>query len=522
MGGVTLSEVAGSYFPVKRRGSQFWACCPFHAERSPSFCINDEKGVYKCWGCGAGGSTARFVMEMDKISFPEAIRKLGAIAGIPVVEEESEYEKATKALYAANENAFDFFFESLLGPAGKSARAHLRSRGFNREICEAWGIGYAPESYVLKGDETTLLRSGLIYDGGTPRFRDRIMFSIRNESGSLAGFSGRALGDHPAKYLNSPDSTIFSKGKILFGLNKAKSSVMESGEIVLVEGQIDAIRCHLAGITNAVAPMGTAFTDAHGSTIRRLCGSAILVFDGDKAGLEASRKAYAGLSSKGVDTRAVFLPDKKDPDDFILGGGNLALAIAEAKLYPEALAQHLPSRTPEEKLSAIKQVGFAVSRLQDGITRDDMTVRLAKVIGVAPNDLGKYVAMAGGHDAMPTTTVMLRGEGVRFLMAHLLYCGKAKAMEFDWSLIDDPAIKGILDSDYIAGNEASIASVLGKLDGSVEASVSGVSKSDRESVDIRSVYRALLDQAVKRKAEEVASSGEIDKLIPLIDALKRL
>jgi DNA primase len=513
---VRLSEVAGDYFPVKKRGGRFVALCPFHRERTPSFFINDDRGSYKCFGCGAGGSVFRFIMEMDKISFPEAVRKLGAKAGVAIEEQESEADKLRRGLLSVVYKANQQFFSLLLSKEGVEARKILKERGFNREICEQWGIGFAPKGYALSGHADDHTLSGLTYDNGTLRFTNRIMFGIRDESGTLVGFSGRTTDNHPAKYLNSPESSIFYKGKLLYGLDKAKRSIIDSGQAVIVEGQIDTIRCHLSGITNAVAPLGTGFTASHGSTIRRLCGEAVLVFDGDKAGKEAASKAFAGLASLGVKVRAVMLPDG-DPDSFIVSGGDLASLISEAKLYPEALAESLDKDSIENKQIAMGKVGQALSVLEDGIERDELANRCAKLLGIKPSQLKKKMAMGGGHIALPTETRYgeQKGESWKQLVAHLLLCGKESALAYNWNLLADGDIQTIMDSDYEAGNPSSIAKIISQLDNNAEAAISGISHQDVADLDIHSIYKSMLEAEIKRRTSMV-------DLMPLLDTLKGL
>jgi DNA primase len=513
---VRLSEVAGDYFPVKKRGGRFVALCPFHRERTPSFFINDDGGSYKCFGCGAGGSVFRFIMEMDKISFPEAVRKLGAKAGVAIEEQESEADKLRRGLLSVVYKANQQFFSLLLSKEGVEARKILKERGFNREICEQWGIGFAPKGYALSGHADDHTLSGLTYDNGTLRFTNRIMFGIRDESGTLVGFSGRTTDNHPAKYLNSPESSIFYKGKLLYGLDKAKRSIIDSGQAVIVEGQIDTIRCHLSGITNAVAPLGTGFTASHGSTIRRLCGEAVLVFDGDKAGKEAASKAFAGLASLGVKVRAVMLTDG-DPDSFIVSGGDLASLISEAKLYPEALAESLDKDSIENKQIAMGKVGQALSVLEDGIERDELANRCAKLLGIKPSQLKKKMAMGGGHIALPTETRYgeQKGESWKQLIAHLLLCGKESALAYNWNLLADGDIQTIMDSDYEAGNPSSIAKIISQLDNNAEAAIQGISHQDIADLDIHSIYKSMLEAEIKRRTSMV-------DLMPLLDTLKKL
>jgi DNA primase len=513
---VRLSEVAGDYFPVKKRGGRFVALCPFHRERTPSFFINDEKGNYKCFGCGAGGSVFRFVMEMDKINFPEAVRKLGAKAGIAIEEQESEADKLRKGLVSVVYKAHQQFFSLLLSKEGVEARKTLKERGFNKEICEEWKIGFAPKSYALSGNTDHHTLSGLTYENGTLRFTNRIMFGIADEAGTLVGFSGRTTDNHPAKYLNSPESPLFHKGKLLYGLDKAKRSIIDSGQAVIVEGQIDTIRCHLAGITNAVAPLGTGFTAIHGATIRRLCEEAVLVFDGDKAGREAASKAFAGLASLGVKVKAVMLPDG-DPDSFLVSGGNLASLISEAKLYPEALAESLDKNSIEDKQIAMGKVGQALSVLEDGIERDELANRCAKLLGIKPSQLKKQAAMGGGHIALPTETRYgeQKGEAWKQLIAHLLLCGKESALSYNWNLLSDSDIQIIMDSDYEAGNPASIAKIISQLDNNAEAAIQGISHEDIADLDIHGIYKSMLEAEIKRRTSMV-------DLMPLLDTLKKL
>jgi DNA primase len=513
---VRLSEVAGDYFPVKQRGGRFVALCPFHRERTPSFFINDEKGNYKCFGCGAGGSVFRFIMEMDKINFPEAVRKLGAKAGIAIEEQESEADKLRKGLVSVVYKAHQEFFSFLLSNEGTEARKILKERGFNKEICEEWKIGFAPNRYNLSGNTNHHTLSGLTYDNGTLRFSNRIMFGIADEAGTLVGFSGRTTDNHPAKYLNSPESPLFHKGKLLYGLDKAKRSIIDSGQAVIVEGQIDTIRCHLAGITNAIAPLGTGFTASHGATVRRLCGEAILVFDGDKAGREASFKAFAGLASLGVRVKAIMLPDG-DPDSFLVSGGDLASLISNAKIYPEALAESLDKNSIEDKQIAMGKVGQALSVLEDGIERDELANRCAKLLGIKSAQLKKKMAMGGGHIALPTETRYgeQKGEAWKQLVAHLLLCGKDIASNYNWNLLSDSDIQTIMDSDYEAGNPSSIAKITSQLDNNAEAAIQGISHQDIADLDIHGIYKSMLEAEIKRRTSMV-------DLLPLLDTLKKL
>jgi DNA primase len=456
-------------------------------------------------------------MEMDRVSFPEAVRKLGAKAGIAIEEQESEADKLRNGLVSVVYNANQQFFNLLLGKDGTGAQGVLKERGFNRNICKDWNIGFAPKSYALSGNTNHHTMSGLTYDNGTLRFTNRIMFGIADESGNLVGFSGRTIDNHPAKYLNSPESSIFHKGKLLYGLDKSKRSIIDGEEMVIVEGQIDAIKCHLAGITNAVAPLGTAFTESQGAIVRRLCKRAVLIFDSDSAGLEAARKTFAILAPLGIDIRMVCLPNGQDPDQFLADGNDLASLIKKAPSYIDALADRIKSY--KIKLDGIKELGFAISRFEDRLTREAEIARVAPKVGTTMGELKKQVALCGRtspRDNQPRPV----SESLRLVLSHLLYHGKDKSVGFDWSLVGEPAIEIVMASDYQAGNEASIALVLAKLDAGSESAVSSTDPEEARDLNIEEIYRLMVRSAIRKKADEISyGAATPDELNPLIRVL---
>lgn len=456
-------------------------------------------------------------MEMDRISFPEAVRKLGAKSGIEVSEEETEADRERKSLLSVIYNTNKQFYSILLSRDGAAGRTILKERGFTREICETWDIGFAPKSYHLSGSANHHTLSGLTYDNGTLRFTNRIMFGIRDESGTLVGFSGRATDNHPAKYLNSPESMIFHKGKLLYGLDKAKRSIIDSEEMVIVEGQIDAIKCHLAGITNAVAPLGTAFTESQGAIVRRLCSKAVLIFDSDSAGREAARKAFAILAPLGIDVRMVGLPKGQDPDQFISRGGDLAALIKQAPSYIDHTIDKISSYS--SKMDGIKELGFAISRFEDRLTRESEIAKAASRVGTTMGELKKQVALCGRtspRDNQPRPV----SESLRLVLSYLLHFGKERAIGFNWGLVGEPAIEIVLSSDYEAGNEASIALVLAKLDAGSESAVSSTDPEEAKDISIEEIYRLMVRSAIRRKADEISyGAAKPEDLNPLIKVL---
>src|SRR4051794_31844209 len=305
-----IVEVISSYFPLKRAGSAWTALCPFHQERSPSFRVNPQRQMFKCFGCGAGGSVFRFVMDYEHIDFPTAARKLAERAGIRIEEQEltpEDYAKVgqRKRLLALHAAAADWFHARLMkGQAGDTARQYLKGRGINAEIARSWKIGYAPESWdaLLNWAQRegynmeALTASGLIttrepdedhrqartYD----RFRHRVMFQICNDLGEVIAFSGRTLQANPkaAKYVNSPEPPLFNKASVLCGLHKTKRALIDKQSAIVCEGQLDLITAFEAGVQNCIAPQGTAFTAKQARILKRYVEEVVLCFAADPAG----------------------------------------------------------------------------------------------------------------------------------------------------------------------------------------------------------------------------------------------
>lgn len=516
-----LSEIASSYFPLKKKGNQFWGCCPFHHERSPSFAINDDKGLWKCWGCGKSGNVFGFIMEIERVSFPESVSLLASRLGIEVEQAKSgAADNKRRLILDSLEKASESFFRCLVSKVGEPARMALKARGFDRRMCEIWGVGYASEFMDIGVGMEEQIAAGLCYENGSPRFKNRITFGIRNESGVLLGFSGRALDNHPAKYLNSPETLVFNKGRLLYAMDRARRPIIDSGEAIVVEGQVDAITCHKAGLTTVVAPLGTGFTAVHGQMLKRLCNRVVLAFDGDNAGQEAARKAYAGLVGLGIEVRYAVMPHKVDPDGFIRGGGDFRKMVDEAELYPVALAKSLPMNTIEEKEEALDRVGYALSCMEDGISRDSLATDLSRVLGVKPSVLKKRAAMGGGHINIPTMDGGGISETERQLIAHLLQCGKDLARPYDWKMVVSQYghICAIMDSDYEAGNPSSIAPIIAKL-GDRANGVLTTHCEEVHDIDVKSIYKSMVESSLKKMRGD---GSKMDDMLPLLATLKSL
>src|SRR5213593_1922230 len=319
-----IVEVIGSYFPLKRAGANFKALCPFHREKTPSFTVSPSRQTFHCFGCGVGGSVFRFVMDYEHVDFPSAVRKLAARVGIPVIEERGpigadDQVEARHILLQLHGEAAVWFHENLIKREfAEPARKYLNKRGITGEIAKRWQLGYAPEEWDAFGswargrgyNARDLIASGLVKTkddaDGMPshtsydRFRGRIMFPICNDIGEVIAFSGRLLKDEDgaAKYLNSPETQLFRKGNVLFGLHKSKRALIEVSCAVVCEGQLDLISLFEAGITNVVAPQGTAFTESQARILKRFVNEVVLCFDADTSGQKAAERSLEALLQK--------------------------------------------------------------------------------------------------------------------------------------------------------------------------------------------------------------------------------
>ncbi|MFZ0916361.1 MAG: DNA primase, partial [Candidatus Udaeobacter sp.] len=364
-----IVEVIGSYFPLKRAGTNFKALCPFHQEKTPSFIVSPSRQTFHCFGCGAGGSVFRFVVDYEHIDFPAAVRKLAGRAGITVVEksggrgagDEERQRELRQRLLKLHTEAAQWFHENLIKrEVGKAAREYLRSREITVEIAKRWQLGYAPDEWDAFGswarsreyDVRDLIASGLVktrdeadstsnqtsnfkpqtsYD----RFRRRIIFPICNNVGEVIAFSGRLLQDEEgaAKYLNSPETALFRKGSVLFGLDKSKRALIEADSAVVCEGQLDLISLFESGITNVVAPQGTAFTEAQARILKRFVNEVVLCFDADAAGQKAAERSLDALLQNDLIVRVSEMPAGEDPDSLVRREGKTAFEkrIADAR-----------------------------------------------------------------------------------------------------------------------------------------------------------------------------------------------
>ncbi|MDR3277492.1 MAG: DNA primase [Oscillospiraceae bacterium] len=329
---VDITELIGDYVKLtKRVGGSMFGLCPFHSEKTPSFSVSADRQIYHCFGCGKGGGAINFMMELERLSFPDAVEFLARRAGMTVPDTGStpELSGLRRRMYEVNRDAARFFFDALTTPQGGAAARYMEQRKITGGAAKRFGLGAAPDAWtaltnaMLEKGYTTreLLDSGLAKrsakggDGVYDTFRNRLMFPVINVRGDVIGFSGRLLGDGEPKYLNTPDTLVFSKSRNLFALNLAKKS--KAGMLILSEGNIDVVALHQAGFDCAVASLGTSLTEDQARLMSRYTENVVLAFDGDAAGVKASERAIGLLDKTGLKVKVLRMKDAKDPDEFL-------------------------------------------------------------------------------------------------------------------------------------------------------------------------------------------------------------
>ena len=386
-GRVALSSVVGRRVKLQRAGREFKACCPFHNEKTPSFTVNDEKGFYHCFGCGAHGDVVRFVIEQEGLPFRDAVERLAAEAGLAMPDEERgdvEARQRRSGLHDIMAHASGWFQEQLNGIAGAEARAYQDRRGPPQQARDAFGLGFAPDARgklkaaLAQAGTDRLIELGLLIDPdgereAYDRFRGRLMFPIRDPRARIIGFGGRIIGSGEPKYLNSPDTPLFDKGRTLYNLDRAAPSAHKSGRLVVAEGYMDVIALDLAGIP-AVAPLGTALTEAQMELLWRQVDVPLLCFDGDSAGQRAAARAALRalpLLKPGKSLAFITLPPGQDPDDLIRAGGAAAMEALlgspqplDARIWAEEFAAR-PLDTPEARAGLRQRLRAHVGEIAD-------------------------------------------------------------------------------------------------------------------------------------------------------------
>ena len=394
-----IEDVVGQYVNLKRSGSNLFGLCPFHGEKTASFSVAPEKGIYYCFGCHKGGGVINFQMEVEGLSYPDAVRALAKRAGMEVPEDEqyqSRYRQQER-LWALSKEAARFFHAQLYGPVGVNALKYAQSRGMPQSVLTTFGIGYAPDSWDAlvkamraKGyTDQELIDAGLvtvsrknnnIYD----RFRDRLMFPIIDVRGNVIGFGGRIMNNDKsaAKYLNSPETLIFNKRKNLFALNLAKKSKL--GYLILVEGYMDAIALHQYGFDCAVASLGTALTEDGATLLSRYTEQVVLIYDGDQAGQNATQRAIPILEKAGLQVKVLQMRDAKDPDEYLkkFGADKFKVLLEESSNRIEyqlkAILRKYDIREDDQRVKYIQESAELICSLRSAVQREVYGRRVAE------------------------------------------------------------------------------------------------------------------------------------------------
>ena len=390
-----IEDVVGQYVSLKRSGANMFGLCPFHGEKTASFSVAPDKGIYYCFGCHKGGGAINFMMEVEGLSYPDAVRALAKRAGMEVPEDEqyqSRYRNQER-LWALMKEAGRFFHQQLYSPAGAKCLEYVAGRGLSKSIVTRFGIGFAPDSWnslvdamrkkgytdkELRDADLVGEKNGRIYD----RFRNRLMFPIFDVRGNVIGFGGRVLDDSKPKYLNSNETLIFNKRKNLFGLNFAKKT--KQPYMILVEGNIDVVTLHMYGFDNAVASLGTSLTEEQVTLLARYTEQVVLTYDGDAAGQQAAQRAIPMLEKAGIRVKVLQMTDAKDPDEFLhkFGAERFRMLLEDSANCVEyqltAIAKKYNVAEDDQRIRFIHEAAELISTLGSAVQREVYGRRVAE------------------------------------------------------------------------------------------------------------------------------------------------
>ncbi len=559
-----MVDVAGEYVRLKKRGRTWEGLCPFHEEKTPSFSVDAEKGLYYCFGCHQGGDIFKFLMQLENLNFPEAVERLARRYGVTLPPRSPEARKRRDAgdrQRVLLEEAQRFFAECLEQPMGREAQAELERRGFAKESWQAFGFGFAPDAWrgllehlTKRHPEGALVEAGLAVrpESGTApydRFRNRLTFPVRSGDGALIAFGGRVLGDGEPKYLNSPETQIFRKRSTLFCLDRARRAIADQAKVLVVEGYFDCLSLHRVGIENAVATLGTALTTDHARLLKRRLGPeglALLCYDADNAGRRAAASGAQTLLETGVDVAVIVLPMGEDPDDVIRERG--VESFRETLDQPTPLLEFLLGDLPPEparRRRAGLQLAPLVCAASDPAVRQNLIEELARHLYLRPRDVEEHGNRGRRGPAAPASAVPKRQalpSGERELLRMVIECsrewrGRILAV-VDLDFIEDPRVKAILEAAGEADESAEgAADFVGDLVrstehpdlGSLVAELSTAPMPEVTDESIRCQLTLLLEYQAKERARRLApliadaeARGDLAELDRLLEEKARL
>ena len=435
-----IYEVVSEFVPLKKAGKNYKGLCPFHSEKTPSFSVSPEKQIYHCFGCGAGGNVFKFLMEKEDLSFIDVVKRLALRYQVSIPESTYNSQGGAsrnerEALLNCNTLAAKYFASQLSHPqAGKAVREYLASRGFDDQAIEEFQLGWAPSGWhnlqihlegQAKCSRDTLAKYGLVSkkdaadtrdkkDAYYDRFRERLIFPIQDSHGNIIAFGGRVLGDGEPKYLNSPETLVYKKGRQLYGLNKAKEAIRREDQVLIVEGYFDQIRAWESGVQNVVASCGTALTAQQALLLKPFTTKAVLVFDADPAGHAAAERGFEVLQENGLSVFVAVLPEGHDPDSLIREQGKDAFLklIQDAQPFVHYLVGRIlrsaQTRTTEDKIDAINRVLPVLAKIKNSVERSEHIRYVAEKVGVEDRafleEMRKSLAQNKNHVDTPVSS----------------------------------------------------------------------------------------------------------------------
>ncbi len=541
-----ILEVIGQHLNLKRSGSNFKALCPFHQEKTASFMVNPGKQIFHCFGCGTGGDVIRFIMLHEGLPFTDAVRKLAGRAGITLPEKSAgagAKRDKKDLLFRANRVASEYYSEILMkDPQGSEAREYLRSRGIHSEVSKTFGIGFAPPGWrslasVLKKEDVEVdaaVESGLMVKGDSgkdpyDRFRDRIVFPIKDLSGRILGFGGRVMGEELPKYVNTPETPVYRKGDFLFGMDIAAPYIREEGQAILVEGYLDVIPLHQAGIRNVVGVLGTALTPEQARRIKRLTTKSVLIFDSDKAGKKAALRSGMIFLEEGFTCLVVPLEMNEDPDSFLRKKGDEELREKISEAMPvvmfameEAKTDH-PGDNAESRAQVLDAIVPYLAKIKDRAKLGVYLREVASDLRIEQHDLrAKLTSVSerksgpSGHED-PGTTIQRWEE----LLVHIMIRDPSTVSRVrevvDAEDFTSPAMSGVVEKIY---SGVTLAALMDTVDDNLKDVLSGwalddpVEGKEKALEDcLRRVAIRKLDKMIQETTErlENAAGREDDK-----------
>jgi len=468
-----IYDVVAQYVDLKKKGRNYFGLCPFHSEKTPSFSVAPDKQIYHCFGCGAGGNVFSFIVEHEKVTFVEAVQQLGEKYGIQVqYESGSASTEFFSSLYQAHHVAAELYHNTLYFDRGKAALQYLHDRGLNDDVLKMYQIGFAPDSWDTLSNKVKPLdmkndvyeKSGLFVKtkhGWRDRFRSRIMFPIYHPSGKVIAFGGRIFNsDDPAKYLNSPETPLYRKSEVFYGLHKTRDAIRKFGTAVLVEGYTDFLQLVQVGVANVVALSGTALADQHAAQIRKFASKVYLAYDGDDAGINATLRAGYVLLQAGVEPLVIAVPPNQDPDDWVrnegIGPFQEAMGAGIRLLLFHLEKKDAQNLSGADRSQLVKDILGEIARISDGIIRDDLLKSLAQELRVDEVEIIRLFKQQsrrkGGSTPSSKQTAMNKPmftsavqkaqlEIIRTLAFHFDEVFPVVKSALDFELFDEPILK---------------------------------------------------------------------------------